>query len=176
MLCSLVVCGLIPECTAFFKVDKWATQRDKRTMQILWAISCQISTAAARIRYRVMPCMISDGQCDTKVGSFWVRHFPLPVLIPPTSPRPLIILSKTLYSVNTDSSGRKEPICSCATSVKFYQVTRLHSQEGSTWCSSQSPPREPQIHNFLYSPVRPVCLASSAEESQLIWKHRKAGS
>jgi hypothetical protein len=43
-------------------------------------------TAAARVRSQVRSCRICGGKCGTGAGFLRVLRFPLPILIPPTTP------------------------------------------------------------------------------------------
>jgi hypothetical protein len=49
---------------------------------------------------------IYSGQSGTGAGFLSGLRFPRPILIPPTAPYLLIILSPTLYGVDTDSVAR----------------------------------------------------------------------
>jgi hypothetical protein len=59
------------------------------------AVSSRYSTAAARAHG------ICGGLSGTGAGFLRVLRFPLPILIPPTAPYSLIILSPALYSLDT---------------------------------------------------------------------------
>jgi hypothetical protein len=50
------------------------------------AISRWLPTAAARVRSQVRSCGICGGQSGTVAGFLQVLRFPLPILIPPTTP------------------------------------------------------------------------------------------
>jgi hypothetical protein len=65
--------------------------------------SLRLSTTAAHVQCQVRSCGIRDGRSGTEEGFFCVPQFPLPILIPLIAPHSLIILSQTLYSVDTDS-------------------------------------------------------------------------
>jgi hypothetical protein len=54
-------------------------------------------------RSQVTSCGICGGQSRSGSGCIWGLWFPLPILIPQTVPFPLIILSSTICSHDTDS-------------------------------------------------------------------------
>jgi hypothetical protein len=66
------------------------------------SVSRRLFTAAVWVRSQVRSCEISGGQSGTEVGFLRVLRFPLPIIIPPTIPLSVIILSPTLYSLDTD--------------------------------------------------------------------------
>jgi hypothetical protein len=58
---------------------------------IAQAVSRWLPTAAARVRSQVRSCEICGGQSSTGAGFIRVLQFPLPILIPPTTPHSSII-------------------------------------------------------------------------------------
>jgi hypothetical protein len=56
-------------------------------------------TMAAWVQSQVRSCRICGGQSGIGAGFLWVLWFLLPILIPPTAPHSLIILSLTLFSL-----------------------------------------------------------------------------
>jgi hypothetical protein len=53
---------------------------------VVQAVSRRFPTGAARVRAQVMSCGICGGQSGTGAGIIRVLLFPLPILIPPTTP------------------------------------------------------------------------------------------
>jgi hypothetical protein len=53
---------------------------------IAQVVSRWLPTAAARVRSQVRSCGIRGGQIGTGAGFLRVLRFPLPILIPPTTP------------------------------------------------------------------------------------------
>jgi hypothetical protein len=51
------------------------------------AVSRWLPASAARVRARVVPCEICDGQRGTRAGFLQVLRFPLPIFIPPIAPQ-----------------------------------------------------------------------------------------
>jgi hypothetical protein len=62
---------------------------------------------AVPVKSQVRSCEICGGQKGTGVGFLRILRFPLPILIPPTAPHSLIILSSTLYSLDTESTVKR---------------------------------------------------------------------
>jgi hypothetical protein len=58
-----------------------------RGCAIAQAVSCWLSTAAARVWARVWSCGICGGQSGAGAGFLQVLRFPLPILIPPIAPQ-----------------------------------------------------------------------------------------
>jgi hypothetical protein len=73
------------------------TANDSRSLAL--AVSRRLPTAVAWVRLRVTLCGICGEQSGNGAGFLWV----LPILIAPTTPYSLLILSSTLYSLGTDS-------------------------------------------------------------------------
>jgi hypothetical protein len=72
-------------------------------------VQSRLFTAAVWVRSHVRSCEISGGQSGTEVGFLRVLRFPLPILIPPTIiPFSVIILSPTLYSLDTDRAVKQQ--------------------------------------------------------------------
>jgi hypothetical protein len=67
-----------------------------------------LPTAVALVRSQARPGVIYVGRNDTRAGSLRVHWFPPPILIPPTAPYSLIILTPTLYSLDTDSVVKQQ--------------------------------------------------------------------
>jgi hypothetical protein len=63
----------------------------------------RVLITAAQIPFQVKPRGICGGQSDIGAGFLQVLRFPLPVLIAPTAPYSLIILSSTLYNLSINS-------------------------------------------------------------------------
>jgi hypothetical protein len=55
----------------------------------------------ARVRSHVRLCAIYGGQSDTGAGSFRVLRLALPILVPPTTPYSLTVLSLASYILGT---------------------------------------------------------------------------
>jgi hypothetical protein len=66
-------------------------------------IARNTATVTDRILSKVKSCWIYGGQSCTEAGYLRILRFPLPVLLPPAAPHSLIILSSTLYSLDTVS-------------------------------------------------------------------------
>lgn len=62
-------------------------------------------TTAAWIPFQVGPCGIYGGQRSIGVGFLQGLQFSLAIIIPPTAPRSIIILSSILYSYNPDTDS-----------------------------------------------------------------------
>jgi hypothetical protein len=73
---------------------------------ILW-----IPTAVARVRSHFRLREIYGGQSDTGAGFFRVLRLPLPILIPPTAPYSLTVLS-LVYSGHSEELNNKFKIIS----------------------------------------------------------------
>jgi hypothetical protein len=71
------------------------------------AVSHWLLNAVAWIRSQVRSYRIYGGEYGTEVGFLCVFWFPLPVLIPPTSPHTVIKLSLMLYSLNMGSVAKQ---------------------------------------------------------------------
>jgi hypothetical protein len=71
---------------------------------IALAATRRLRTAAAWVRLRVTLSGICSGKSGTEAGFLCVLWFSLPILIPPTVPYSLIILSSTLYSLDAESA------------------------------------------------------------------------
>jgi hypothetical protein len=71
---------------------------------IVQAVSRRLPTAAARIRSQVRSCGICGGRSGIGAGFLRVLRFPLPILIPPTTPHPSSII-RGWY--NRPNSGRR---------------------------------------------------------------------
>jgi hypothetical protein len=67
------------------------------------AVSRRLTTRRSGIRSQVRLCGIFGGPIGIGAGFLRVLRLPLPILISPTAPHLLIILSPTLYSIDTDS-------------------------------------------------------------------------
>jgi hypothetical protein len=61
-----------------------------------------LPTAAASVQSHARACGICGTQNDTGAGFLRVLRNPLPILIPPTAPHSLIILTSTLRSLDVD--------------------------------------------------------------------------
>jgi hypothetical protein len=72
------------------------------------ALSRRLSTATARVRSQVRLSGICDGQSGTGDVFLRVLPFPLTILIPPTAPQSLIILSLMLFNLHFDSVAKFE--------------------------------------------------------------------
>jgi hypothetical protein len=68
------------------KVSKDKVNCYSKGLAIAQAVSRRLPTAAARVRAQVMSREICGGQSGTGAGFLRVLRFPLPILIPPTSP------------------------------------------------------------------------------------------
>jgi hypothetical protein len=64
--------------------------------------------AEAHVQSYVRSWAICGGQSGTGAGVLQVFHFLLPILIPPTAPYSLVILSSTLHSLDNDSAIKQE--------------------------------------------------------------------
>jgi hypothetical protein len=70
---------------------------------IAQAVSHRLPTAATQIQSQVRSCGICGEQNGTGADFLRVLRLPLSILIPPTAPYSLSILSPTLHSLDTDS-------------------------------------------------------------------------
>jgi hypothetical protein len=72
------------------KINRWTSVNNPLThglgRAIAQAVSRWLPTAAARVRAQVRSCGICGGQSGVGAGFLRVFQFPLPILIPPTSP------------------------------------------------------------------------------------------
>jgi hypothetical protein len=68
---------------------------------IAQAVSRRLPTAAARVRSQVMSCGVCGGQSGTGAGFLRIPRFPLPILIPPTTPHSSSIIRGWYNSPNT---------------------------------------------------------------------------
>jgi hypothetical protein len=59
-------------------------------------------TVAAQVQSQVRSCSICGGQSSSEASILQVLWFLVPILIPPTITRSLIILSSWLYNLRTD--------------------------------------------------------------------------
>jgi hypothetical protein len=77
----------------------------KTGRNIAQAVSRRLPTAAARVRPQVRSCGNCGGQSGTGGGFLRVLRFPLPVLIPPTTPHSSSSIIRGWYS--RPVSGRR---------------------------------------------------------------------
>jgi hypothetical protein len=79
----------------------WAVSEGRAIAQ---AVSRRLPTAAARVRAQARSCGICGGQSGTRASFLRVLLFPLPILIPPTTPHSSYIIRGWYYS---PISGRR---------------------------------------------------------------------
>jgi hypothetical protein len=61
-------------------------------------VSRRLPTSVAWVRAQVTSCGICGGQSGTRAGFLRVLRFPLPILIPPTSPHSLSAIIRIWYN------------------------------------------------------------------------------
>jgi hypothetical protein len=72
---------------------------------IAQAVSRRLPTAATQVRFQVRLCGICGGQSGTGAGFLRILRFPLPILIPPTTPHSSSSIIRGWY--NRPNSDRR---------------------------------------------------------------------
>jgi hypothetical protein len=72
------------------------------------AVSCRLYTAAARVRFQVISCVVCGGPSDTGAGFLRVLRFPLSIIIAPTASHSFVVLSSTPSSRHRERRNIKD--------------------------------------------------------------------
>jgi hypothetical protein len=121
----------------------------------------RLPTAAARVRSQVRSCGICGGQSGTEAGFLLVLRFPLPILIPPTTPHSSSSIIRGWY--NRPNIGRRTKWTQSTSGRSFPSIRRndLPASSGSKHkpnmqqgCPSNSPTRELQTRETCLKELR----------------------
>jgi hypothetical protein len=103
-------------------------------LAIAQAVSHRLPTAAAQVWFQVRSCGICGGQSGTVAGFLRVLRFPLPILIPPTTPHSSSIIRdwykspnigwRTKWTQSHPTPRQKKNYCAFTT--KYLWILFLH--------------------------------------------------